>query len=118
MSPIQQIRVRSEMPCTIQPNHPQQRKIAGVTKDLSRDSVSVLICGKPAPAWLQRQAEIIIQVALPFRHNFQPKSLEIRAVVAHLNAQGDASRVTATVRGMTFVDRDDTATNSRNKTYL
>jgi Flp pilus assembly pilin Flp len=110
MSMIQQIRVRSEIPCTIRSDS-TPKVIQGITKDLSRDSVILLVCGKPALAWPKSQAEIVIHVMLPFRGHFRPRSLEIAAVVAHTSVQGGLLRVTATVRGMTFVDRDDTAGN-------
>ena len=106
------------MHCTICSNHPQRKPIPAITKELARDSAIVLVCGKPAAAWLKSQAEIIILVALPFRGNFQPRSLEVTAVVTHTSMQRDLLRVTATVRGMTFVDRDDTATNNSNTTHL
>ena len=118
MGTTQQIRVRSEMRCTIRSNHPQRKAIPALTKELTRDSVIVLVCGKPAAAWLKPRAEVIIQVALPFRGQFQPRSLEVTAVVAHMSVPGDLLRVTATVRGMTFVDRDDTARCNPTKTHL
>jgi hypothetical protein len=106
------------MRCTIRSNHPQREAIPAITKELARDSVIVLVCGKPAAAWLKSQAEIIIQVALPFHGNFQPRSLEVRAVVTHTSMQRDLLRVTASVHGMTFVDRDDTARSNPTKTHL
>jgi len=106
------------MHCTICSNHPQRKAIPAITKELARDSVIVLVCGKPAAAWLKSQAEIVIHVALPFRGYFQPRSLEITAVVTHTCMRRDLLRVTATVRGMTFVDRDDTARDNSTKTHL
>jgi hypothetical protein len=117
MSLIPQIRVRSEMACTIR-SESMPKVIHGITKDLSRDSVVLLVCGKPALDWPKSQAEIVIHVALPSRGHCQPRSLEIAAVVAHTSVQEGLLRVVATVRGMTFVDRDDTAWNNPTKTYL
>jgi hypothetical protein len=117
MSLIPQIRVRSEMACTIRSDS-TPKVVQGITKDLSRDSVILLVCGKPAAAWPKSQAEIVIQVPLPFRGHFRPRSLEIAAAVVHTSLQGGLLRVVATVRGMTFVDRDDTTWNNPTKTHL
>lgn len=117
MSMIPQIRVRSEMACTIRSDS-TPKVMHGITKDLSRDSVILLVCGKPAVAWPKSQAEILIHVALPFRGHCRPRSLEIAAVVAHTSVQGGLLRVVATVHGMAFVDRDDTARSNPTKTHL
>lgn len=112
MSLIETIRVRSEMPCTIQSGHLQSSVIQGFTKELTRDAAIVLVCNKPAPAWLKSPAEVIIHVALPVSGNFHPRVLEVAAIVTDTRLQGDLLRVTAAVHRMTFVDRKDTAGNN------
>jgi hypothetical protein len=115
MRSIPQIRVESEMPCTIRSSFQQRGTVQGLTKRLTRDSAIVLVCSEPAPAWLQSHAEIIISVALSVHRNFYPRFLEIAATVTETRVQEGLLRVIAAIHRMTFVDRDEAAGNNPKK---
>jgi Flp pilus assembly pilin Flp len=99
------IRAKVELPCSLRLKGSEIRIVRGVTEEVTRESLVVVI-PSPAGGWLKNAANVTIAVELPVKGKFEPRVLECAATISLVSASVNAVRVVAKVNRMTVMSRE------------
>jgi Flp pilus assembly pilin Flp len=100
------IRAKVELPCSVSLNGSRLRVARGVTEELTRESVVVVLSSTAGNRWLKASAKVSIAVELPFTGVFEPRILECAATVQRVRTFNSGVRLVAVVERMAIVSRD------------
>jgi Flp pilus assembly pilin Flp len=103
------IRAKVELPCSIRLNGSELRIARGVTEEVTRESLIVVISSLAGNGWLKAASNVMIAIELPVKGNFEPRVLECAATVSVVRASANGVRIVAKVSRMAVIDRDAAA---------
>jgi pilus assembly protein Flp/PilA len=99
------IRAKVELPCSIRLSGSELRVVCGVTEELTRESLIVVMSSTADSRRLQTSAKVFIAVELPFSGKVEPRVLECAVTISRVRAFGSGVRIAARVNRMTVVTR-------------
>jgi pilus assembly protein Flp/PilA len=108
------IQAKAGLTCTIRPSGADLRIVHGVTEELSRDSLVVVVPSAALNRWLKAETNVFIAVDLPFSGVCSPRVLECAATLSCVRSFMQGVRVKADVHRMTVISRDR-ATRTKRK---
>ena len=104
------IRATVELPCSVRLTGSELRIARGVTEELTRESVVVVMPSVSAngcltEAWLKAFAKVSIAVELPFTGAVEPRVLECAATVSRVRTSSEGVRIVALIDRMMVLSR-------------
>lgn len=105
------IRANVELPCSVRlassmnKSGSELRIARGVTEEITRESVVVVVPAVSAVGWLKAFAKVTIAVELPFTGAVEPRVLECAATVSRVRASGEGVRMVALIDRMMVLSR-------------
>jgi Flp pilus assembly pilin Flp len=106
MSESKTIRARVELPCTIQLSNSRAETAYGVTEELARESLIVVVPSGLCCNWLREAAELSMAIELPSDGRYEPRALECAATVLRSRSVGAGLRLNAAVHRMSFINSE------------
>jgi len=105
------IRATVELPCSVRlassinKSGSEVRIARGVTEEITRESVVVVMPAVTSIGWLKAFAKVSIAVELPFTGAVEPRVLECAATVSRVRTSGEGVRVVALIDRMMVLSR-------------
>jgi Flp pilus assembly pilin Flp len=103
------IRANVELPCSVRLSGSELQIARGITEEITRESVVVVMSSVAAGNWLKASANVSIAVELPFTGAVEPRVLECLATISRVRTSGKGVRIVATIDRMMVISRDPEA---------
>jgi pilus assembly protein Flp/PilA len=103
MSFNETIRARIELPCSIRVRGSNFGNTSGVTEEISRESLIVLVSSVSFVKLLSTNSEIVVAIELPHISAFRPRVLECEATVSRVRRVSRGLLINSEILGMTVV---------------
>ena len=108
------IRANAELRCSVRLSGSELRIARGVTEELTRETIVLVMSSTAGNRWLRAAADVLIAIELPFAGKFEPRVLECAARISGVNTFANGVRIVAEVHRMAVVNYEP-KTRRRNR---